>query len=207
MKRWASLKTILSEPRYSRTAWIVFFAYLLLYLVVTGFVVFSAGGEHLVFGINIASNWQDNIFRMRAPFLFESIGVVYLTEYVAVFLSIPNLILASILSTIVSWNIAVSYYIFRMVGWKGKSGVVSLVGTIPALLGGAVCCVPTLIIVIGLQFTATLATVWAWFVPLSFVLLVASLMWALKQAQENPAICKTPRRKNGKHDASACLPS
>ena len=60
----------------------------------------------------------------------------------------------------------------------------SLIGTIPAIIGGAACCVPTLILVIGLQLTATLAAVWSYFVPLSAILLILSLWWSLRRIQK-----------------------
>lgn len=188
------LKTILRQRRYLWTTAIVFTLYVLLYLFVTQFIVFTAAGTHEPFAIDVVSNWTEQVFRQRSTFLYESIAVIHVTPYVSIFLSIPNLILAFLLSVLVGLNIAVSYYIFRKVGWRGKEGVASLVGTIPALLGGAACCVPTLIIVLGIQFTAALSTVWSFFVPLSFILLIGSLVWALHQATRNPAICRNPKK-------------
>lgn len=62
---------------------------------------------------------------------------------------------------------------------RGVRGMHALIGTVPALISGAACCVPTLILVIGLQLTATLATVWSLLVPISVVLLLMSLWWSL----------------------------
>jgi hypothetical protein len=41
----------------------------------------------------------------------------------------------------------------RTLALRGGRGFASLVGTIPALVGGAACCVPTLILMIGLQMS------------------------------------------------------
>lgn len=184
------LKQVFAERRYRRVAWVVFLLYTLIYLLVTRFIVVSGAPAEVFFGAEFLPNWMDVVFRQRAPFLFESIGSIQLTPYVTIFLSIPNLILAFILSELVALNIAISYFVFRKVGWQGGKGVASLIGTIPALLGGAACCVPTLILVLGLQFTATLSTVWPLFVPLSILLLIGSLWWVIRQAEKNPNICR-----------------
>jgi len=69
----------------------------------------------------------------------------------------------------------------------------ALIGTIPALISGAACCVPTLILVIGLQLTATLATVWSLLVPIGAALLLASLWWSLHRMTAERA-CDTGAR-------------
>lgn len=177
------LSLVLSERRFRNTAIIIFAAYTAIYLFVTQFLVISVDpGDNPAWSFLIVSNWSELIFRQRAAFLFESIGSVHVTPYLTIFLSIPNLILAFALSTLVALNITVSYYTFHKTGLRGAKGFVTLAGTIPALLGGAACCVPTLILVLGLQFTATLSSVWPWFMPASFVLLFLSLWWALRHA-------------------------
>ena len=185
------LKQLLSERRYVTVGLISFLFYFFLYLFVTQFIVFGAD-QGTEWSLTILDNWRELIFRQRSPMLFESIGVISL-PYVTLFLSVVNLIIALVLSELVAWNIMLSYFIFRRVGWKGWRGLTSLAGTIPALLGGAACCVPTLILVLGLQVTATLTTVWPWFVPLSFLLLIGSLWWAVVQAKRNPNICRNPK--------------
>jgi hypothetical protein len=97
----------------------------------------------------------------------------------AMFLSIPNLAIALALGLLVGANVAASYYSFHALGMRGVRGIHALAGTIPALISGTACCVPTLILVIGLQLTVTLAAVWSWLVPASALLLVVSLWWSL----------------------------
>jgi hypothetical protein len=135
------------------------------------------------FGFKLLSNWTELIFRQRSPFLFESIGVIYLGP-IKLFLSIGNFLIALILGVLVGANISVSYFSFRSLSLRGTKGFVSLIGTIPAIIGGAACCVPTLILVIGLQLTATLAAIWSYFVPLSAFLLLVSIWWSLRRTQK-----------------------
>jgi hypothetical protein len=130
--------------------------------------------------LNVVPEWRELAFRQRGPFLFEPIGVLEIAPLV-VFLSIPNLLIALVLGLLVGANIAASYYGFHALGMRGLRGIHALIGTIPALIGGAACCVPTLILVIGLQLTATVAAVWSWLVPISALLLVVSLWWSLRR--------------------------
>jgi len=158
----------------------VFVAYVVIYLAATQFLIFTQRMEPAdgFFAIKIAENWQEIMFRQRSPFLFESIGVVYMGG-LKLFISVPNMLLAGALGILVGFNLAVSYYSFRALSLRGPQGLAQLLGTLPAIVSGAVCCVPTLILVIGLQLTATLVTVWSFFVPASFILLAAALWWSL----------------------------
>jgi len=174
------LFSILSKRRYWLTAIVIFFLYIIVYLAATQFLIFTQRmeGADGFFAIKIAENWREIMFRQRAPFLFESIGAIYLGG-IKLFISVPNMLLAGALGALVGLNIAVSYHSFRALSLRGPQGFMQLIGTVPAILSGAVCCVPTLILVIGLQLTATLATAWSFFVPLSFLLLAMALWWSL----------------------------
>lgn len=183
------LISILAEKRVRIAALVSVSAYFVLYLAAT---------EHLVVVDNAAApslqilrDWQELMFRRRAPFLFEPIGTVYLGP-LALYLSIPNLVIALVLGLLVAANVAVSYYGFRTLGMRGLQGLRVLIGTIPALVSGAACCVPMLILVIGLQLTATLATVWSLLLPISSALLLASLWWSLPRLGEQ-RVCNSAR--------------
>lgn len=178
----ALFRVVFRVRRIQAITFVVFFAYLALYLFSTRYLTFSlrewlAGRLIPSF---VADGWQDILFRARAPFLFEPIGIVNLGP-LRLFLSIPNLLIGLALAALVALNVAVSYYQFRSLGLRGTKGFASLAGTIPAVLSGTACCVPTLILVLGLQFTATLAALWSWFVPVSFMLLIASIFWSLQR--------------------------
>lgn len=179
------LFSIISQKRFFIAALVVSIAYIVVYLLAVGHLVFTSRMEpsESFFAVKILPRWQELLFRQRSPFLFEPIGVVYFGPNIKLFLSIPNLLLSATLGSLVGINIALSYYGFRNLGLSGRRGILSLIGTIPAVVSGAACCVPTLILVIGLQLTATLATIWSFFVPLSTMLLLLSLTWSLKRIQ------------------------
>lgn len=175
------LLSIVAEKRIRLTAIASLAAYVVLYLAATEHLVVLDGAAAP--SLQILPDWQDLVFRQRAPFLFEPVGAVYLGP-LALYLSVPNLMIAFVLGVLVAANVAVSYYGFRTLGMRGLQGLRVLIGTIPALISGAACCVPTLILVIGLQLTATLATVWSLLLPISAVLLLASFWWSLHRLAE-----------------------
>lgn len=182
---WAILLSIISQKRYLITMIAVFILYVLIYLAATQFFVFDkrVAAEEGFFIIKIAENWQELILNQRAPFLFEPIGILYLGG-LKFFIAPINILIAALLGLLVALNISVSYYSFRTLALRGAQGIISLLGTIPAIIGGATCCVPLLILLIGLQLTATLVTVWSFFVPLSFILLIGTLVWALHRTEK-----------------------
>ena len=197
MSMHAKLVSILGSGRFLAAALLAFAAYVLLYLAAAQYLIAAPGETDSVFGFRLLPGWRELVFRQRAPFLFEPIGALHFGPFM-LFLSVPNIAIAIALGLLVAANIAVSYFSFHALGLRGLRGLHSLIGTIPALISGAACCVPTLILVIGLQLTATLATVWSWLVPASALLLAGSLWWSLhrmpEQAQCEPA--SGQRRRN-----------
>jgi len=178
------LASILSSRRFLAAALVALAAYVVLYLAAAQYLIAAPGEADSFFASKLLPDWRELVLRQRAPFLHEPIGALRLGPFV-LFLSIPNLAIAVALGLLVAANVAVSYFGFHALGLRGVRGLHSLIGTIPALIGGAACCVPTLILVIGLQLTATLATVWSWLVPASALLLVGSLWWSLHRIGEN----------------------
>jgi hypothetical protein len=166
---------------------------MVLYLAAMNYLVVTPRDTQSLLAVEVLPEWRNLVFRQRAPFLFEPIGVVHVAP-LAIFLSIPNLVIAIVLGLLVGANVAASYYGFRELGMRGVRGLHALIGTVPALISGAACCVPTLILVIGLQLTATVATVWSWLVPISAVLLVISLWWSLRRMVAEGVGCKLSAR-------------
>lgn len=181
------LVAILAQRRFLVAALISLTAYVVLYLAAMQYLIIAPGDSLL--SLEVLPEWRSLAFRQRGPFLFEPIGVLHLGP-LAIFLSVANLFIAVVLGLLVGANVAASYYGFRELGMRGLRGVHALIGTIPALISGAACCVPTLILVIGLQLTATVATVWSWLVPISALLLVISLWWSLRRMVAE-GVCET----------------
>lgn len=187
--------SILATRRFFIAALISFAAYVALYLAAMQYLVVAPGETESLLALEVLPDWRNLAFRRRGPFLFEPIGVLHVAP-VVIFLSIPNIAIALALGLLVGANVAASYYGFHALGMRGVRGIHALLGTIPALISGAACCVPTLILVIGLQLTATLAAVWPWLVPLSALLLVISLQWSLHRMVAE-GVCDVIRKPVG----------
>ncbi len=178
------LFSILAQKRFFVTALIGGLAYFIIYLAAIRNLIVSApmGEEKSFFEFILLPTWQDLLFRERAPFLFEPIGAFYIGN-IRLFLSVPNILLATLLGLLVAFNLALSYYSLRLLQLRGVRGFTSLLSTIPAILSGMACCTPTIILLIGLQVTATIITVWSFFIPLSILLLSISVWWSLHKIQ------------------------
>jgi hypothetical protein len=178
MRKTRLLLTVLGQRRFLVAALISLALYVLLYLGAMQYLVIAPDAADSPLALELSPDWRELAFRRRGPFLFEPIGVLHLAP-LAIFLSIPNLAIALGLGLLLGANVAVSYYGFHALGMRGARGLHALIGTIPALISGAACCFPTLILVIGLQLTATVAAIWSWLLPISVLLLVVSLWWSL----------------------------
>ncbi len=198
------LFSILAQKRFFVTALIGGLAYFIIYLAAIQNLIVSVhtGEEKSFFEFMILPNWQDLIFRERAPFLFEPIGAFYLGN-IRLFLSVPNILLATLLGLLVAFNLALSYYSLRLLRLRGVRGFTSLLSTIPAIFSGMACCVPTIILVIGLQLTATLVTLWSFLIPLSIILLLVSIWWSLHKIQVKN--CRQASGKRNQNDSAVEL--
>ena len=178
------LIAILRERRFLTTMLVLLLVYVGFYLAALNYLIAEPRGAEPFLAVDILPDWRELVLRSRAAFLFEPIGTVRVGPLL-LFLSIPNIAIGLFLGALIGANVAVSYYGFRSLGMRGARGLHALIGTIPALASGAACCVPTLILVIGLQMTATLAAIWSALVPFSAVLLVATLVWSLHGLKPN----------------------
>ncbi|MGH2696392.1 MAG: hypothetical protein ACRDIW_05320 [Actinomycetota bacterium] len=55
---------------------------------------------------------------------------------------------------------------------------------LPGFLTGFACCVPTIALVVGAQFTVALVAVRAYFFPFALGALLVSLVWNARRSQE-----------------------
>jgi len=146
-------------------------AYLLTYLATVGDLSLgSASGVtiRVVEDLSLALQ-STGFFRFEAVALVELPGVTYL-------LSPLNLVVGGVLAALVGANAGLSYLALvqpRACGLEASSGAFA---SLPALLSGAACCGPTVLLLVGLQASATLVTVFQLLVPLAAVLLVVSLL-------------------------------
>ncbi|WP_137283520.1 hypothetical protein [Halorussus salinisoli] len=82
------------------------------------------------------------------------------------------------IALLVGLNLAVTYLAWRQPKACGiGSSSSGLLAGVPALLSGAACCGPIVLIIFGIQASSTILTVFQWLIPAAVVLLVGSLLW------------------------------
>jgi hypothetical protein len=157
--------------------------YLLLYLVTVGDLTLFGGGSG-PFRMRVA----DDLSRALAStgfFRFAAVAVLSIGP-VTYLLSPLNLLLAAFLATLVGANVGLTYLGLlqpRACGLEASTG--ALAG-LPALLSGAACCGPTVLLVVGVQASATLITGFQLLVPVAVAMLLGGLL--LIGRQVDPAL-------------------
>jgi len=165
-------------------------AFVLLYLYSVRNIVIAPGVD-LVFGTSlpsavVISDWPAKMWKSVAPFVWEPIAALYLTRAVALFISPLNLLLALVLGILVALNMAVALARARLmaVTKEGSGFMGGFLASLPALLTGFTCCVPTVILALGsaaAAFSVAAIAVAPYFLPLAVVALIANLLWNLRQ--------------------------
>ena len=178
-------------------------AFLVLYLYSVGNIVIAPGVDltsgSSIPSASIAPDWDDKIWKPIAPFVWEPIVALYPVRSVALFISVPNMLLALLLGTLVGFNMAVA--IARaspVVTAKGGGGFLrGFFASLPALLTGFTCCVPTLILVLGslaAAFTVAAVAITPYFLPLAAIALISNLLWSMRQLSCAPPATQDPNK-------------
>jgi hypothetical protein len=165
-------------------------AFVLLYLYSVGNIVIAPGVD-LAFGrpiptASVVSDWPAKIWKPIAPFVWEPVAALYPVRSVALFVSVPNLLLAVVLGTLVGLNMAVAIARARLLAAaQTRGGFLSgFLASVPALLTGVSCCVPTIVLALGslaAGFTVAAIAIAPYFLPVAAFALLANLIWGLRQ--------------------------
>ena len=155
--------------------------YLLVYLVTVGDLSLSGRGglEALVVSDLSRALVSTGFFRFDAVAAVEAGPVRYLVSPL-------NLLVAAVRAVLVGLNLALTY-----LGWTqptacGLESSGGVLAGIPALLSGAACCGPTLLLVLGIQASGALIAGFQLLVPVAVVLLLGGLL--LIGRQVDPAL-------------------
>ena len=151
-------------------------SYLLVYLVTVGDLAVGAGGGVSVRVIDDLSR----AFASAGFFRFGAIAVVGLGPVTYLF-SPLNAVVAATLSVLVGANVGLTYLGTIQPTACGLERSTGVLAGVPALLSGAACCGPTILLVVGVQASATIITGFQFLVPLALVLLVGSLLLVGRQ--------------------------
>ncbi len=154
-------------------------AYLLAYLWGIGHLAPGPGG----FGVTVVPDAAGRFFQPAfGTFSFEPVAVV--SAGPLTYLFSLNTVIGVVLAGLVGLNLAVTYVVWRQpkACGIGTRSAGALAG-IPALLSGAACCGPVLLIAVGVQATGLLLTTFEFLLPIAAGLLLASLLLVGRQVQ------------------------
>jgi hypothetical protein len=144
------------------------------------FLLYEWGLGHLGGGrgdidILVVANPLARAVEQTAPFQFEAVALLSLGPVEYLFSPLSAL-LGLVLAVLVAVNLAVSWVVWRgPTACRVSPGVGALAG-IPALLSGAACCGPTILLVLGLQASVGLIALFQWLVPIAFLMLIGTLL-------------------------------
>jgi hypothetical protein len=175
--------------RRPRGRWIAIttgIGYFLLYLYSLGHLVVDrnvvAPGDTP--GFVIVSDWTTKSFERVGGFAYEPVAALYVARGVTLFIAPLNLFIGAILATLIALNVATTAYALtvarscRRLSWTG------LLGSLPGLLTGFACCVPTVAFVLGANLALALISVQIFLLPLSLASLVLGLGWTLQRVRK-----------------------
>jgi hypothetical protein len=149
--------------------------YLLAYLWFSNLLAFGSTDV----GVTVARNPLGRFFQpANSAFSFEPVALV---EFgVGIYLFSLNTFLGLAIAILVGLNLAVTYVAWRQpkaCGLGASEASSGLLAGVPALLSGAACCGPIVLIVFGIQASSTVLTAFQWLIPVAVVLLVGTLLW------------------------------
>ena len=149
-------------------------AYALFYLVAIGDL--SWGGPSAWGWMGVAQD-PAHALRARGPFLFEAIGILEAGTFTYLF-SPVNLLIGLGLAALLAVNLLGALALYAQPDeCRRSSGAGAVGGALPAMLAGGACCAPSLLLLLGIPGLGAFIGVFAWLVPLSIVLLIASRWW------------------------------
>ncbi len=175
--------------RHPRGHWIAFaagVAYLLLYLYSLGHLVVdrdvAAPGDTPSFVV--VPDWTTKSFDRIGGFSFEPVAALYLARGLTLFIAPLNLLIGTALGSLIALNVATAAYALavarscRRLPWTG------LLGSLPGLLTGFACCVPTVALVLGANLALAIISVQMFLLPVSLASLVLGLGWNLRRVRK-----------------------
>lgn len=185
-----NLIAILRLKRFRRLGLLASLVYLFAYLWSIQNIVYLPDFDltHVapIPSIALAEDWATKMWKSIAPFVWEPIAVIYPVNHIMVFISIPNLLIALLLSALVGLNLAVAGHRFAQCQAIGRrsGSFKGLLASVPSLLTGFTCCVPTFLIALGslaAGLTVAVIALRPLFVPAAALALGLNLIWGTWQ--------------------------
>lgn len=186
MTLWRHLRAVLATRAALATSIAVGLGYLGIYLFSIGDVVYSRDLWVLEApSVDVVSGWASRLFDRRAPFSYEPIAAVYLTERFVFFVSPMNLLLGVVLAILLSLNVAVLVFVLRAPkACSARTSRSGLLAALPALFLGFACCAPTILLALGTvaaSVTLGFLAVRSFLYPVALVGMLIGLLFNLRR--------------------------
>lgn len=168
------LGSILAIPFYRWLMVGVGAIYLFLFLVALQDI--SLGGRSFQF---LTADWS-RMFDRTGSFTFEAVAMLTLPGAlglpgVTVLVSPLNILTGMFISLLVGLNLLVTYIAFRQPRACSFNRSTGILASFPALLAGSACCAPAIVLILGLQLSSLMISVFQILIPVSLVLLLITL--------------------------------
>lgn len=165
---FGKLRAILAVRYYRRLSIAIGALYLLLLLVALRDI--SPGGA----GFELLTTGSTRMFERSGAFTFEPIARVTLPG-LTILLSPLNLLIGATLALLAGLNLAVTWMAFRQPRACRFNRSTGILASLPALLAGGACCAPAIVLILGLQVSSLMVSVFQVLIPVSVVLLLLTL--------------------------------
>lgn len=176
--------------RQPRGRWIALTAgiiYLLLYLYSLGHLVIDrdVAAPRDTPSFLVVPEWTTKSLERVGGFTFEPGAALYLAQGLTLFIAPLNVLIGVTLGSLIALNVATAAYALtiarscRRLPWTG------LLGSLPGLLTGFACCVPTVAFLLGANLALAIISVQMFLIPVSLASLVLGLGWNLRRVRKD----------------------
>jgi hypothetical protein len=182
------LRRLVTEPASQGLAWAIALGYLVIFLIAIADL--SIDGVFRPVSLFVVANWECLLMRARAPFQFEAVAI--LEAPFLVWLVAPlNIAIGLALGLLTGVQVALVRIARRCAVACGLSPATGILAGLPGLLAGSACCAPILLVLLGVQVTASLVTLMGLMIPAAFILLLGGLALTLRVAARRCAQAET----------------
>jgi len=166
------LGAILGMRIYRRAAVGIGLVYLVLFLIALQDI--TLGGRGFDF---LTVDWT-RMFDRTGTITFEAIALVTLPG-LTILISPLNILIGVVLAALVGVNLMVTWIAFRQPRACSFNRSTGALASLPALLAGSACCAPAIVLILGLQLSSLMVSVFQVLIPVSVVLLLVALKMIL----------------------------
>jgi len=170
------LGSLLEMRPYRRMAAGIGTVYLILFLIALQDITLGGRGFDL-----LTVDWT-RMFDRTGTITFEAVTLVTLPG-LTIIISPLNILIGVVLAALVGVNLMVTWIAFRQPRACSFNRSTGIFASVPALLAGSACCAPAIILILGLQLSSLMVSVFQVLIPVSAVFLLVTLKMILDRTE------------------------